>query len=77
MSAFGLGRMSTGGATPIFLEFVTQATRLLKPGGLILVAERARYQDNLVEPLVALDYEIMKIATLPGTQSVLLVAKKS
>ena len=76
MSAFGLGRMSTGGSSPIFLDFVTHATRLLKPGGLIMVAERARFQDNLVEPLVAQDYEIVKLSALPGTQSVLVVAKK-
>lgn len=76
MSAFGLGRIATGGATPIFLEFVTHATRLLKAGGLVMVAERARFQDNLVEPLVAHDYEILKISALAGTNSVLIVAQK-
>ena len=77
MSAFGLGRMISGGANPIFLDFVTHATRLLKPGGLVMVAERARFQDNLVEPLVAHDYEILKIGALPGTTSVLLIAQKA
>jgi len=76
LTAFGLGRMDAGRGQPIFLDFVTHATRLLAPGGRILVAERARFQDNIVEPLVALDYEIAKLSSIKGTGSVMIVAMK-
>jgi hypothetical protein len=76
LSAFGLGRMDPGRGNPIFPDFVAQATRLLAPGGLVLVAEKARFQDNLVEPLVAHDYEILKMTSIKGTTSVMIAARK-
>ena len=42
--------------------------------GLFVVLELI--SNNLVEPLVAHDYEILKLQSLPGTKSVLIVAQK-
>ncbi|MBI4862935.1 MAG: hypothetical protein HY815_22135 [Candidatus Riflebacteria bacterium] len=76
LTVFGLSSQDPGRGTPIFLDFASHATRLLKPGGLVMVAERSAYQDNLVEPLVSLDYEILKLSRLKGSSTVLLLAQK-
>ena len=61
---------------PVFHNFFQEAHRRLQDRGHLIVVDMDRFQDNIIEPLVALDHEIQDVMPIKPSGLTLVVTEK-
>ena len=61
---------------PVFRNFFKEADRRLIDKGHLIVVEQDRFQDNIIEPLVGMDYEIQDVMSIKPSGLTLVITEK-